>query len=239
MRPVALSAWLQEISPSKPALLDPSCELITMNPGHMMTQCSNCNVEASHWKLCTCPCSSPPPDESSSTHASPNSVSCHDQEATTSSSAAFEPHQIAGDLGHAVSFCHGAWSNHDDDFRPQMDYTSPDLLIDSEPQDTQRGDDTPPPTSGQTSETASLSRTEDHFETKDTKSIRSAEEELQDLPIADRFLVECRLNDMEWGTIRVKGNEILEAKSEDTLRARMSSIMDKNPAMRALLEQET
>ncbi|KAF4415932.1 hypothetical protein FACUT_12983 [Fusarium acutatum] len=200
-----------------------------------MCQCPNCNVEANHWASCTCPYPSPP-DESSSTHASPNSVSHYDQEPTISSPAAFEHHQSASAPGQAVSFCYGEWSNHYDGLHPQMDYASPNLLIDSEPQDTQPGDHTPAPTSGQSSKSASPSRTEDHLVTKDTKGTRSAAEELEDLHLADRFLVECRLNDMKWRSIYKEYNETWEAKSEGALRARMSRIKDKNPAIRALLE---
>ncbi|KAF4954202.1 hypothetical protein FGADI_5415 [Fusarium gaditjirri] len=206
-----------------------------MNPWDIMCQSLNCNVEANHWTRCTCPYPSPP-DESSSTHASPNSVSYDDQEPTTSSPAALESHQSGGAPGLAVSFCYGEWSNHFDGFHPQMDYASPNLLIDSEPQDTQLRDHTPPPTAGQSSKSASPSRTEDHPMTKDAKDIRSAAEELEDLCLADRFLVKCMLNDMEWKTIHKEYNETWEAKSEGALRAQMSRIKDENPAIRALLE---
>ncbi|KAF5604182.1 hypothetical protein FPCIR_931 [Fusarium pseudocircinatum] len=208
-----------------------------MDPWHMMCQCPNCNVKANHWAPCTCPYPSPP-DELSSTHASPNSVSCHDEEPTTSSSAAFEHHQSASAHGQAINFCYGDWSNHYGGFHPQMDYTSSNLLIDFEPQDAQPEDDTPSPTSGQSSKSASPSRTENHLVFKDTKGIRSAAEELEDLRPADLFLVECRLNNMEWKSIHKEYNEMWEAKSEGDLRALMDRIKDKNPAIRALLEQE-
>lgn len=160
-----------------------------MDPCQMMCQCPNCTVEASHWAACTCPCPSPA-DESSSTHASPNSVSHHDQEPTTSSPAAFEPHQSASALDQAVSFCCGGWSTHYNGFHPQMDQASPNLLIDSEAQDIQPGDHTPPITSGQSSKSALPSRTDDHLVTKDTKGIRSAAEELEDLCPAG---IPCRM----------------------------------------------
>ncbi|KAF5716903.1 hypothetical protein FMUND_6089 [Fusarium mundagurra] len=184
-----------------------------MDPSHIMCQCPNCNVEANHWAPCTYPYPSPP-DESSSTHASPNSVSYHEEETTTSSPAAFEPNQSASAPGEAVNFCYGEWSKDYHGFHPQMDYASPNLLIDSELQDNQPGDHTPPPTSGQSSKSASPSRTEDHLLTKDTKSMRSAAEELEDLRPADISLVECKLNDMKWKSIHNESNEIWEAKSE-------------------------
>ncbi|KAF5535016.1 hypothetical protein FPHYL_13277 [Fusarium phyllophilum] len=202
-----------------------------------MCQCPNCNVEADHWAPCTCSYPSPP-DGSSSTHASPNSVSCHDEEPTTSSPAAFEPNQDASAPGEAVNLCYGEWSKHFHGFHPQMDYASPNLLIDSEPQDIQSGDHTPPPTSGQSSKSTSPSPTEEYLVTKDTKGIRSAAEELEDLRPADIFLLECRLNNMKWESIHSKHNEIWEAKSEGTLRSQMNTITDKNPAIRALLEQK-
>ncbi|KAF4497968.1 hypothetical protein FAGAP_5864 [Fusarium agapanthi] len=201
-----------------------------MDHWHTMCQCPNSNVEAKHWTPCTCPYPSPP-DESSSTHASPNSVSHHDHEPTVSSPAAFEHHQSASDPGQTVSFCYGACSNHYDGIHPETDYASPDLLIDFEPQDTQPGDHTPPPTSGQSSNTPSPLRTED-------QGIRSAAEELEDLSLADRFLAESRLNNMKWKSIHKEHNAIWAAKSEGALRRRMSRIKDENPAIKALLEQK-
>ncbi|KAF5965573.1 hypothetical protein FBULB1_12134 [Fusarium bulbicola] len=195
-----------------------------------MCQCLNSNGEANDWTPCTCP-DPLPPDESSSTHASPNSVSYDDHEPTVSSSAAFEHHQSAGDPGQEVSFCDGAFSNYYDGCHPETDNASPNLLIDIEPQDTQQGDHTPPPTSGRSSKTASPLRTEDQGK-------RSAAEKLKDLSLADRFLVQGRLNDMKWKTIHKEHNEIWAVKSEGALRRRMSRIKDKNPAIKVLLEQK-
>ncbi|KAF5675300.1 hypothetical protein FDENT_9762 [Fusarium denticulatum] len=208
-----------------------------MDPWHIMFQCPNCNVKANHREPCTCPYPSPP-DESSSTHASPNSVSCHDEESTTSSPAAFEHHQSANAPDQAANFCYGGWSNHYGGFHPPMDYASPNILIDSEPQNAQPEDDTPPPTSGQSSKSASPPRTENHLVTKDTKGTRSAAEELEDLRPADLFLVECRLSKMEWKSIHKGYNKMWEAKSEGDLRALMNRIKDENPAIRALLEKK-
>ncbi|CCT73145.1 uncharacterized protein FFB20_10560 [Fusarium fujikuroi] len=160
-----------------------------MDPCHIMCQWPNCTVEASHWAHCTCPYQSPT-DESSSTHASPNSVSHHDQEPTPPSPAAFEPPQSASALDQAVSFCCGGWPTHDNGVHTQMDYASPNLLIDFEPQDIQPGDQSPPTTSGQSSKSASPSRTDDQLVNKDTKGTRSAVEELEDQFPAD---IPCRM----------------------------------------------
>ncbi|CVK97917.1 uncharacterized protein FMAN_12095 [Fusarium mangiferae] len=206
-----------------------------MDPQHIMCQCPNCNVEAKHWAPCTCPCPSSP-DVSSSTHASPNSVSEYDQEPTTPSPATFEPHQSASALDQVVSFCYGGCSTQYNGFHPQMDYASPNPLIYAEHQDTQPGNHTPPTTPGQSSKSAASSQTEDHFATGDTNGIRSATEELEDLRPADRFLVKCRLKNMKWRRIHKQYNRIWEARSEGDLRARMSTIKDRNPAVRALLE---
>ncbi|RBQ70380.1 hypothetical protein FVER14953_10994 [Fusarium verticillioides] len=43
---------------------------------------------------------------------------------------------------------------------------------------------------------------------------------------------------MKWKSIHNKYSEIWEAKDEGALRARMNSITDENPAIRALLEQK-
>jgi hypothetical protein len=120
-----------------------------------------------------------------------------------------------------------------------MDYASLNLLIASEPQDSQAGDHIPPSTSGKSSKSASPSRTEDYLLTKEAKGKRSAAEELEDLRPADIFLVACMLNDMKWNSINDKYNQIWEDKSEGDLRAQMKRIKDKNPAIRALLEQKT
>ncbi|KAF5645805.1 uncharacterized protein FTJAE_2235 [Fusarium tjaetaba] len=208
-----------------------------MDSWRIICQCPNCNVEANHWAPCRCPYPSPP-DEPSSTHASPNSVSYLDEEPTTSSPAAFEANQSASAPGEAVNFCCGEWSKHYHGSHPQMDYASLNVLIDSEPQETQPGDHIPHPTSGKSSKSASPSRTEDYLLTKEAKGMRSAAEELEDLRPADIFLVECMLNDMKWKSIYNKYNEIWEAENEGALRARMHRIKDKNPALRALLEQK-
>nr|RBR00759.1 hypothetical protein FVER53263_10994 [Fusarium verticillioides] len=208
-----------------------------MDSCHIMCQCPNCHVEANHWVPCTCPYPSPP-DESSSTHASPNSVSYHDEEPTTSSPAAFEPNQSTSGPDEAVNFCYGEWSKHYHGSHTPMDYVSLNMLIDSEPRDTQTGDHIPHPTSGTSSKSASPSRTEDNLLTKEAKGMRSAAEELEDLRPSDIFLVGCRLSDMKWKSIHNKYSEIWEAKDEGALRARMNSITDENPAIRALLEQK-
>ncbi|KAF5974547.1 hypothetical protein FCOIX_8181 [Fusarium coicis] len=209
-----------------------------MDSWHIMCQCPNCNVEANHWAPCAFPYPSPP-DETSSTHASPNSVSYHDEEPTTSSPAAFEPNQSASGPDEAVNFCYGEWSKHYHGSHPQMDYASLNVLIDSETQDTQAEDHIPPPISGKSSKSASPSRTEDYLLTKEAKGMRSAAEELEDLRPADIFLVACMLNDIKWKSFYDKYNEIWEARSEAALRAQMNRIKDKNRAIRALLEQKT
>ncbi|KAF5602872.1 uncharacterized protein FSUBG_7512 [Fusarium subglutinans] len=177
-----------------------------MEPWHTMCQCPNSNVEANDWTPCTCPYPSPP-DESSSTHASPNSVSYDDDEHTVSSPAASE-HQGASDPDQEVSFCYGACPNHYGGCHPEMDDVSPNLLIDFEPQDTQSRDHTTPTESGQSSNTTSPSGTED-------QGIRSAAKESVGLPLLDRSIVEGSLNDnMKWETIHKDRDEIWAAKTE-------------------------